>query len=381
MNKLLRKSISLTVFTVLMFFSMPLQVYGLSAEQTRTTQSGVRYFNVEQDRFGCATPNLTGNDNEEKAFNFFRSNGLDDLHTAAVIGNLMQESRLNPEVMQKGGNSQNPADADPLGWGIAQWTPGSKIIAIAQNLNITEPIYELSTQLNIVWAEMTGISPTGVNNMLAGLNQQATLENAVAYFQKNFEGGAGFEPRLEFAQDALQRYGGSPANTPTTGSATGCGQSSTLSPDCQGAQGVARILCAAKQYDPVSYSESFEGGHQGGAAWHASCPVVNASCLLDCSGLVNIAVYDVYHVDLRENTASERIDTQYWQHIPFEQLQPGDLVQPNTGHVEIIDHIEGNTIYTFGAHSARYPQPRQVGPSSFPVTSGNLYLHYVGPGA
>jgi hypothetical protein len=156
---------------------------------------------------------------------------------------------------------------------------------------------------------------------------------------------------------------------------------STLSPDCQTASGVAKIICAAKQYDTVSYSETIEGGHQGAVAWHNDCPTIGPSCVLDCSGLVNIAVYDVFGSDLRENTYLEASDTQNWKHIPFGQVQPGDLIQPNPGHVEIIDHVQGSTIYTFGAHSSHYPQPRQVGPAQFTNSSGNVYLHYVGQGS
>src|ERR1035437_4867800 len=35
---------------------------------------------------------LTGTDNPSKIWNFFRSKGLDDMHTAAIMGNIQQES-------------------------------------------------------------------------------------------------------------------------------------------------------------------------------------------------------------------------------------------------------------------------------------------------
>jgi hypothetical protein len=341
---------------------------------------------ASSDGTACCTAggstSLTGSDPQEKAWNFFRSQGLDPMHTAAVIGNLMQESHLDAQEIQDGGDTENPAEADPGGWGIAQWTPGSKIINIAKSLGIDGPIYELSTQLQIVWAEMKNTSPAGVNNTLDGLNSQTTLEDAVNYFMVNFEAAGVAGPRVQYAQNALDKYGNSAPSALAPYQNGGCVSTST-SPDCQAAVGVAKILCAAKQYDSVSYSETVAGGHQGGAAWHRACPVVGPSCILDCSGLVNIAVYDVTGTDLRENTFSEVTDIKYWEHISFNQIQPGDLIQPASrggGHVEIIDHVQGDTMHTFGAHSSTYPQPDQVGPSSFTRSSGDVYLHYKGPG-
>lgn len=331
---------------------------------------------------------LTGSDNEQKAFNFFVGQGLNTVQAAAVIGNLMDESHLDPTIIQGGGDSNNPAAAGGGGWGIAQWTPGAKITGIAQSLGVTGNITDLSTQLQIVWAEMTGTSPTGYTNLVKDLKQKTDLGSAVSFFQVNFEGGVAGS-RQQLAADALQKYGG--GNGTVLTSATNPAQPSTCaaltsanSPDCQSANGVAKILCDAKRYDTVSYSETGAAGHQGGAAWHKSCPTIGPSCILDCSGLVNIAVYDVFGTDLRENTNAEASDTQYWQHIPLSQVQPGDLVQPGEyhgGHVEIIDHVQGQTLYTFGAHTSGVPQPDQVSPTSFKAGPGDVYLHYIGPGA
>lgn len=153
----------------------------------------------------------------------------------------------------------------------------------------------------------------------------------------------------------------------------------TGSANCQTDVGNAKIYCEAIKYDPISYQESIAGGHQGAVAWHATCPVINASCILDCSGLVNIAVYDAFKIDLRENTTSEFADTNHWKHITLSQLQRGDLIQPNSGHVEIVDKIVGGTIYTFAAHSANRPQPDQVGPAQYPASQTMYaYLSFTG---
>lgn len=50
--------------------------------------------------------------------------------TAGIMGNMQSESGFDPFVVQGGGHSMNPADADPGGYGLVQWTPGSKLIPL-----------------------------------------------------------------------------------------------------------------------------------------------------------------------------------------------------------------------------------------------------------
>lgn len=373
--------IILFLFVALYIGMIPTTAFALTGAQIKVFRDGIPYFNTESSTAACSASetSLVGSDNEQKTWNYFKSKGLDNIHTAAVMGNIHQESTFNPQIMEIGGNSKDPRDAGSKGWGLVQWTPGSRVIGIAEDLHITGPIYELSTQLDIVWGEMTGTAPTGLHNILAGFKRTTTLTDATEYFRAKFESGTAGN-RQQYAQDALQKYGSGEASGSTTiNTDTGaCGASSALSPDCQTAQGSAKILCAAKAYDRVSYEESIRAGHQGGAEWHASCPEVDPSCVLDCSGLVNIAVYDVFNVDLRENTYSEASDTTHWKHINIDNLQPGDLVQPNPRHVEIVDHIVGDTIYTFGAHSPNRPQPKQVGPAQYSKSDISLSLHWIG---
>jgi len=328
---------------------------------------------------GSSTTVLAGGDNETKAWNYFKGQGLDDSHVAAIMGNIQQESSFNPEIIQNGGTTKDPSTVTSGGWGIVQWTPGKKVLGIAQKLGIKTPIYDLATQLNIVWGEMNGTTPAGDSSFMSGFKAAKTLADQTSYFTVHYEAAGIVGPRLKNAQDALSHFAGTGGGS-SSASSGGC----ISSVDCSSATGVGKILCAAKNYNSVSYQESTIGGHQGAANWHKSCPTIGPSCYLDCSGLVNIAVYDVFHVDINENTDSERADEgKYWKVISFKDLQPGDLIQPgeyNGGHVEIVDHLVGNKIYTFGAHSSHLPQPQQVGPSAYANTSGNLYLHYMGPG-
>lgn len=139
---------------------------------------------------GTGDVTLTGGDNEQEAYNFFIQNGLSAVQASAVVGNLMDESGVNPTAIQSGGESNDPNASGSAGWGIAQWTPGSNVIQIAQGLNITAPIYDLGTQLTIVWNEMTGTSPPGDMDMAKTLEQMTDLDQATQFFEADFEEGA-----------------------------------------------------------------------------------------------------------------------------------------------------------------------------------------------
>lgn len=205
------------------------------------------------------TTTLTGADQEEQTFNYFRSHGLSAIAAAAVVGNLMRESHLDPTIAQTGGDTKDPSQFTHKleGWGIAQWDPGAKIIGIAKSLNVSGPIYELSTQLDIVWNEMTGTAPTGAQNVRAGLEQKTSLPSlknsrpfpddtnlgdpttATGYFQNLFEGGNDYGARVNLANAAFSKYGKNtvPGATGLSDTSTG-GNTTTTTDGCTPAGGI-----------------------------------------------------------------------------------------------------------------------------------------------
>jgi hypothetical protein len=169
---------------------------------------------------GCGTESDTNDDddlgmseaalssNEHTAFNFFVSKGLTKVQAAGVIGNLMQESSVNPAAVEFGGGP---------GRGIAQWSVGGRWDT-SHNDNATwyasahsESRGALTTQLNFIWYELTTFSGYGLSSLRAA----TTVSAAVKAFQDKYEicGTCDASKRLTYAQQALSAFGGSTGNT------------------------------------------------------------------------------------------------------------------------------------------------------------------------
>lgn len=358
----------------------------LSKDQHNALSEGVLYFNTEICDPAAADStdvNLVGSGPQQQAYNFFVSRGLTPMQSAAIVGNLMWESSgLNPTIV-------NPTSG---AYGIAQWL-GDRLTKLKALPNYDK----LNVQLGYLWNTDLPSQESSFH-VLSRLKAATTIEQATFSWEDSFEragehmGDTAMNNRIKLAKNTLALYGGGAAASAgsTTASSACPGGGASGGGSCSTGTGVAKIYLCSLRYDPASYSESASGNHMGGGnpQWIKTiCPAagnpngtIPTSCLLDCSGLVNIAVYDAFGYNLQENTNAERADEgKLWKVVPLSQAQRGDLVQPNQNHVEIIDHIQGGTIYTFAAHTSQVPQPDQVKPASYPASNGFLYLHWIGP--
>jgi len=94
--------------------SLPVQVSAISIPQSRLYSKDIRYLDDRESQAceaGGGSTNLVGRDNPEKAFNYFKSKGLSENSAAGIVGNLIAESGVDPEIVQASG----------YGHGIAQW--------------------------------------------------------------------------------------------------------------------------------------------------------------------------------------------------------------------------------------------------------------------
>ena len=157
-----------------------------------------------------------------------------------------------------------------------------------------------------------------------------------------------------------------------------------------------------EKYNNIYYQ--FGGGH-GYSQFRQNCPesaiwsaVASSStsnpgpCATDCSGLVSVAVDAVYNQNFNWTVSDSNgqmlgSGSQYWESIPIAQAQAGDIVTSNNGdgtatpgtagHVEIVEYVSGNMIYTFGSHSTG----TKTGQISSPLSGWNEGAwRYIGPG-
>jgi len=138
--------------------------------------------------------------NDKAAFDFFIAKGLTNFQAAGIVGNLDQESGVNPNSVQSGGP----------GRGIAQWSVGGRWDTSA-NDNATsyaasqgEARNSLNLQLEFIWYELSNF-----NYGLAGLRATTNVTDATVEFMTKFEicGNCVQTQRVSYAQAVLNAYG------------------------------------------------------------------------------------------------------------------------------------------------------------------------------
>lgn len=138
--------------------------------------------------------------NDKAAFDFFIAKGLTNFQAAGIVGNLDQESGVDPNSVQSGGP----------GRGIAQWSVGGRWDTSA-NDNATsyaasqnEARNSLNLQLEFIWYELSNF-----NYGLAGLRATTNVTDATVEFMTKFEicGNCVQTQRVNYAKDVLNAYG------------------------------------------------------------------------------------------------------------------------------------------------------------------------------
>jgi hypothetical protein len=142
------------------------------------------------------SPAAAAKSNAEVAFDFFRQRGLSKAQAAGIVGNLVQESNINPKSDQAGGP----------GKGIAQWSSPGRWDSLERyaRAHHTSP-WALNTQLWFIWHELTANPAFGLNE----LRGAKTVAAATRVFEKKYEicGECRESNRVAAAQTTLRNYG------------------------------------------------------------------------------------------------------------------------------------------------------------------------------
>lgn len=154
---------------------------------------------------GASVPSLKGNDNAEKAFNFLKSQGYSNQAAAAVVGNFMQESNMNPKAVNSIGAT-----------GIAQWLGGRKTGLF--DFSKKQGLDPMSMEAQLMYyvhetenKEKGSLKRFGMDwdDFKSGTN----VSELTQYFRKGFERPGEHEAndprRIGYANDALSSFGGS----------------------------------------------------------------------------------------------------------------------------------------------------------------------------
>jgi hypothetical protein len=162
---------------------------------------------------GCGSPGdggvgssseaiVSGTTNNETAFDYFVSQGLSYDQAAGIVGNLDQESSMDPTISQYGGGP---------GRGIAQWSAGGRWDTDPEDnvlwyaSRVGQSAESLQLQLEFVWYELTTFPSYGLEPLRAANN----VTGATVAFQGDFEGCGTCDQgnRITFANEALSAFG------------------------------------------------------------------------------------------------------------------------------------------------------------------------------
>lgn len=173
-----------------------------------------------------ASTALVDGDNIKKAFFYFTGKGLTAAQAAGIVGNLIQESGVNPKSVQK----------DGPGHGIAQWSANDRWAALKKWAGSRDPL-DLAVQLDFMWHEMTAVAPWNQSLKGSKLPQYPSLQDitsdtkdaaikASASFGYLYERFGKAGDRNSLAGNVWAKYHGSAASTGATPD-TGCAAAST----------------------------------------------------------------------------------------------------------------------------------------------------------
>ena len=260
--------------------AMPLSV--TQAHSLRLAFAGLLAITV-----GCSAPDADPletthealNANDKTAYDYFLGKGLTNFQAAGVVGNLDQESGVDPTIHQQGGG---------VGRGIAQWSTGARwdttnndnVLAFATQKG--QSATSLGLQLDFMWYELTTFPEYG----LADLKATANITDATQVVEDKYEGcvyanypECALPARINFAKGIFAAYGADTGPGGAGGGGAGAGGVAS--------GGGASASSGAGDAATAGSSGATVGGASGSSAVGGTDPSGNAGTATGAAGSIN----------------------------------------------------------------------------------------------
>lgn len=167
--------------------------------------------------------------------------GVDEIHTAAAMGNIAHEGVWDP--MNASENPSSPSRSkDPsvtgsgYGYGLIGWTPGTRLLDMMKEANISGKPYTAETQSAVILAAIKGKTPSQYpaevgKHFLATKNiKDATTAFQGTSSQRGFENPqdtvSSLPDRIKSAEEFIKKFGG---NGDTTSGSSSTSETCTCS--------------------------------------------------------------------------------------------------------------------------------------------------------
>ena len=282
---------------------------------------------VDGYAIGGTAQQVSGNSYPEKAWNFLAKKGFTAAAAAGVLGNLRQESGIDPTKKQSGGGP---------GRGVCQWemkhSKGGgrweELVKWAKSQKLDE--WAIETQLEYMWIELNGKDPTAVSILknrfggIDGLRLATDYKFATRAFEESFEraGKPMMEKRYTYAKEYLDKFGGGKASSTASTVTFGSGANAT---------GKAKLVL-----DIANSWLSKPNRYVLGAGRNQSDIKAGK---FDCSSWCRY-VFEQAGINIGPLTATTKTMIKLGKSVRTEDLQPGDLAFFDTtnappGHVTI----------------------------------------------
>lgn len=277
------------------------------------------------DGDGTAAGTVEGNGNEEKTWNFLAGQGFSPAAIAGIMGNLKQESGIDPKKIQKGKHGPGP------GTGLCQWEKKhskgggrwEQLVAWAKGKGLDE--WAIETQLQYLMVDLQqGTTKSILNGRFGGmdgLKKMTDYKKAANAFEESFEraGKPMMETRYKYAKDFYDKWG-----------KTGPSSSTTAKGDAK------KVIESAETWLKKSTKYTWGGGRN-----QADIKAGRFDCSSFCRWAFAQNGYYIFGGDANTLAGSTRtlISSKALKTVSTADLKPGDLVFFDTnreyGHVTI----------------------------------------------